>query len=49
MHSFRTLLADMATLTRNLVRFGPDHAEILLATPTPLQRKALELLGSVLA
>jgi hypothetical protein len=44
-HSFRSLLADLATLTRNTVRLGSEHAMPLLATPTPLQRRALQLLG----
>jgi len=45
-HSFRSLLADLATLTRNTVRFGRDKAFPLLATPTEIQRRALELLGT---
>jgi hypothetical protein len=48
-HSFRTLLADLATLTRNVVRIGRDSVSILLATPTPLQRRALDLVGAQLA
>jgi hypothetical protein len=44
-HSFRSLLADLATLTRNTVRFGRDHTIELLARPTPVQRRAFELLG----
>jgi hypothetical protein len=48
-HSFRTLLADLATLTRNVVRIGRDRVSILLASPTPLQRRALELVGAQLA
>ena len=43
-HSFRSLMADLATLTRNSVRFGRDHTTILLATPTETQRRALQLL-----
>jgi len=43
-HSFRTLLADLATLTRNLVELGTGRAE-LLAVPTKLQQSALQLLG----
>lgn len=43
-HSFRSLLADLATLTRNTVRFGGDHTMVLLATATPIQRRAFELL-----
>jgi hypothetical protein len=44
-HSFRSLLADLATLTRNTVRFGRAAAFPLLATPTELQRRAFDLLG----
>ena len=44
-HSFRTLLADLATLTRNLVRLAADRQDIVLAAPTQLQRRALHLLG----
>jgi hypothetical protein len=43
-HSFRSLLADLATLTRNTVRLGREHTMALLATPTPLQQRALSLL-----
>jgi len=42
-HSFRSLLADLATLTRNRVRMG-EQAFDMLATPTAVQQKALELL-----
>jgi hypothetical protein len=34
-HSWRTLLADLATLTRNTVRFGDALPATLLSTPTP--------------
>jgi Transposase DDE domain len=44
-HSFSTLLADLATLTRNTVRFGRAATFPLLATPTDIQRRALHLLG----
>jgi hypothetical protein len=44
-HSFRTLLADLATLTRNSVRFRRAASFQLLARPTETQRRALELLG----
>ena len=43
-HSFRTLLRDLATLTKNRVRFADSHFD-QLATATPIQRRALELLG----
>ncbi len=41
--SFRTLLADLATLTRNRVRMG-ERSFDMLATPTAVQERALELL-----
>jgi hypothetical protein len=44
-HSFRTLLDDLATLSRNTVRFGRAATFPLLATPTEIQRRALDLLG----
>jgi hypothetical protein len=44
-HSFRTMLADLATLTRNTVRLGRAHTMDLLATPTQTQQRAFELLG----
>jgi len=43
-HSFRTLLADLATLTRNTVKCGKAKFA-LLATPTAIQQRALDLLG----
>jgi hypothetical protein len=46
-HSFQTLLADLATLTQNQVRpLGADAVTLdVLATPTPLQQRAFALLG----
>lgn len=44
-HSLATLLDELATLTRNQLRAGDTTIEIL-ATPTPLQHKAFELIGS---
>ena len=46
-HSFRTLIGDLATLTRNTVAPRLAGAEPFQVTtrPTPLQRKALKLLG----
>lgn len=44
-HGFRSLLADLATLTRNTVRFGRAATFPVLATPTRIQRRALDLLG----
>jgi hypothetical protein len=45
-HSFQTLLADLATLTKNRVRFaGSEAATTTIYTrPTPLQQRALQLL-----
>ncbi len=48
-HSFRTLLADLATLTRNVVRLGGNRIDVLMAAPTKVQRKAFDLLGGSLA
>ena len=52
-HSFRTLLADLATITTNTVEVerignGPVTFE-KLARPTRLQQRALDLLGVKLA
>jgi Transposase DDE domain len=47
-HSFHTLLGDLATLTRNVVRLGRDHLTVVLATPTGTQQRALDLLGVTL-
>jgi len=50
-HSFHTLLAELATLTKNrCLPAGADPADprvafTLLATPTPLQTKAFAVLG----
>ena len=47
LHSFRTLLTDLATLTRNRCvqpQVAPEHEFTMLSTPTPLQQRALELL-----
>jgi Transposase DDE domain len=47
-HSFRTLLAELATLTRNLVvpAGAPDAVAFeITSTPTPLQARALALLN----
>jgi hypothetical protein len=45
-HSFQTLLTDLATLTKNRVRFqGSDVATMIVyAKPTPVQQRALNLL-----
>ncbi len=48
-HSFHTLLADLATLTRNVVRLGHNRLTAVLATPTRIQRRSLDLLGIALA
>jgi hypothetical protein len=40
---FQTPLQDLATLTRNEVRVG-DQTLHMLATPTPIQLRALQLL-----
>jgi hypothetical protein len=46
LHSFRTLLKDLATLTYNIARTGanPDAEIVITSRPTPIQAKAFELL-----
>ena len=48
-HSFRSLLADLATLSRNTVGYGKKQSMTILAKPTPTQKKALKLLDIKLA
>ena len=45
-HSFRSLLADLATLARNTITtaIAPDYHLIVVTRPTPLQQKAFNLL-----
>ena len=47
LHSFRTLLKDLATLTLNITHteLNPEAKITLTARPTPLQDKAFRLLG----
>jgi hypothetical protein len=46
-HSFRSLLADLATLARNTVTTAitPDYPITVLTRPTSIQQKAFALLG----
>jgi hypothetical protein len=44
-HSFATLLADLANLTRNTVRFDNALPVTVLSRPTPIQQQAFQLLG----
>jgi transposase len=45
-HSFTSLLADLATICANHIQPADDTpAFTMLTTPTPLQRRAFELLG----
>jgi hypothetical protein len=43
-HSFRTLLQDLATLTRNTVRLGDAPPAPMLASPTPIQQEVFNKL-----
>ena len=43
-HSFQTLLQDLATLTLNQVQ-AAGRSFSMISTPTPLQRRAFDLLG----
>ena len=49
-HSFHSLLADLATLSRNtmVTALAPDRPFTLTTRPTPIQQKALDLLGVAL-
>ena len=46
-HSFRTLLADLATLTYNVCHtpLNPEAKILMITRPTPLQDQAFRLLG----
>jgi hypothetical protein len=46
-HSFHSLLADLATVARNTIvtAITPDYPLTVVTRPTPIQRKALDLLG----
>jgi len=45
-HSFQTLLKDLATIAKNRIRTTGSEAEFYMMTkPTPHQRRAFELLG----
>lgn len=46
-HSFRTLLKDLATLSYNVTHtaLNPDAKLVVITEPTPLQKEAFRLLG----
>src|SRR5690348_4229442 len=46
-HSFHTLLADLATLARNTIitAINPRYPLTVVTRPTPVQQKAFDLLG----
>lgn len=46
-HSFQTLLADLATIARNTIitAITPNHPLTIVTRPTAIQHKALQLLG----
>jgi hypothetical protein len=46
-HSFQSLLADLATLARNTIvtAITPDYPLTVMTRPTPVQSRAFELLG----
>ena len=48
-HSFRTLLADLAAIAKNTVEVNRTNQEPVrfekVTTPTPIQQRALDLLG----
>jgi hypothetical protein len=44
-HSFATLLSDLANLTRNTIRFGDALPVTVLSRPTTVQQRAFQLLS----
>jgi hypothetical protein len=48
-HSFRSLITDLATLARNTVHFQGGPQTTILTTPTLLQQRAFDLLGLTIA
>jgi len=46
-HSFRTLLSDLATMARNTINtaINPNYPLTVVTRPTPVQQKAFDLLG----
>jgi hypothetical protein len=46
-HSFHTLLADLATMARNTIvtAINPLYPLTVVTRPTPVQQKAFDLLG----
>ena len=46
-HSFHTLLADLATMARNTITtaINPNYPLTVVTRPTPVQQKAFDLLG----
>jgi hypothetical protein len=44
-HSFRTLLQDLATLARNVVRIGEAPTTVMLTRPTKLQQEIFDTLA----
>ena len=50
-HSFQSLLADLATLARNTIitAIAPDRPFTVLTRPTPIQQKAFDLLAIPIA
>src|SRR3954464_7813263 len=46
-HSFHSLLADLATLARNTIvtAITPNYPLTIMTRPTPIQQKAFDLLG----
>ena len=47
LHSFRTLLKDLGTLTYNIARTGanPNATIVITSRPTPIHDKAFNRLG----
>lgn len=45
LHSYRTLLSHLGSLRRSRILFAGGHSTEKLSLPTPVQRRAFELIG----
>ena len=45
LHSYGTLLSHLGSLSRSRIRFAGGHCTEKLSLPTPIQRRAFELIG----
>ena len=46
LHSYGTLLSHLGSLSRSRILFAGGHSTEKLSLPTPIQRRAFELIGA---